>query len=69
MEPAQAPLNPTVKYIVVTRVLEIKWLNHPDGWYVHFEGSRESLNFGIDRPAWDVGDVIEISFHKKESHA
>jgi len=70
MEPPQAALETIVKYIVVTRVLSIKWLDdHPEGWFVHFEGSRESLNFGLERPVWEVGDVIEISFHKKEPHA
>lgn len=34
------------------------------GWYVHFEGSYESLNFGNERPPFKEGDTIRISFEK-----
>ncbi len=62
MESVAQPLDVRVQYTVLTKVQEIKWLNQPDGWFVHFEGSRESLNFGIERPQWEVGQQIKITF-------
>lgn len=53
-----------VRYHVSAKVVNIVWRNQPDGWFVHFDGSRESLNFGIERPPWDIDDVIHITFEK-----
>ena len=36
----------------------------PIGWFVHFEGSSESINFGPEKPAWQDGDEIEITFER-----
>lgn len=37
------------------------------GWWVHFEGSRELICFGPDKPNFVVGDEVKISFEKRES--
>ena len=34
------------------------------GWFVVFEGSREALHFGDEKPNFDVGDEIKITFEK-----
>lgn len=34
------------------------------GWFVHLEGSRESLFLGTERPPFEVGDCIKISIEK-----
>lgn len=53
-----------VRYHINPKVVSIKWQNQPDGWFVHFDGSWESMNFGIEQPPWEVGDVIHITFMK-----
>lgn len=58
-----------VRYIVQTKVELVKVFN--DHWWVHFEGSRESLAFNHkDEPApFTVGDDVQITFQKVEHHA
>lgn len=34
----------------------------PLGWYVHFEGSWESLYMGHEKPDFVKGQKVEISF-------
>lgn len=65
MESAPIPLK--INYVVYCKILKIEWLNRPDGWFVHFEGSWESINFGIERPAWSVGDIVKITFEQQEA--
>lgn len=36
----------------------------PVGWFVHLEGSHESLYLGTDRPELDSGDPVEIRIRK-----
>ena len=57
------------QYTVLTKVLEIKWLDIPKGWFVHFDGSRESINFGSEPPTWTTGDIIKITFERLEPNA
>lgn len=38
------------------------------GWFVTFEGSRESLFLGIEKPSLAKGDEVEITIRKK-AHA
>lgn len=56
-------------YAIYAKIVSIKWMNNPDGWFVHFEGSRESLNFGIERPLWSEGQVVKITFQGQEPDA
>ena len=49
-----------VKYAVYTRVLKVEKLSR--GWFVQFEGSWESLNFGPVRPHLYVGERVKITF-------
>jgi len=59
MESKEAPLK--INQVVYTKVEEIVERN--DQWWVHFEGSRESMCFGATKP-WDQGDEIKITFEK-----
>lgn len=34
------------------------------GWFVHFDGSRESIGFGKTQPELAKGDKIKISFER-----
>ena len=58
MEPPQTQVTVFVIYVRVDHV-EL----HPDGWYVHFDGSWESINLGPDKP-FDEGDRVKITFEK-----
>ena len=69
MESAQAPLKIKINYTVLTKVLSIEWHNQPDGYFVHFEGSRESINFGIEPTQWSVGQKVKITFEGIEDES
>jgi hypothetical protein len=58
MEPVEATIN--IVYVVYTKVNEVKEIN--DLFYVHFEGSRESIAFPV--PAFSKGDEVKITFAK-----
>lgn len=67
MEPVEAKVERhrlKINYTLVVKVESIRWHNNPDGYFVHFEGSRESLNFGIEPPQWSEGDDIKITFER-----
>jgi len=53
----------TVKIVdvILTRVEEVKPCRS-GGYWVHFEGSRESLHFDDNR--YSVGDRVKITFEK-----
>lgn len=34
------------------------------GWFVAFEGSREALHFGYEKPPIEVGEEFKITFEK-----
>jgi hypothetical protein len=56
-----------INYVLYVKVMKVEWRNRPDGWFVHFEGSWESINFGIEHPQFEVGDHIKITFDRQES--
>lgn len=60
MEPAKTKIR--INYVVYSKVKRCEEMR--SGWYVQFEGSWESLLFGIERPQLDVGDEIKITFEK-----
>ena len=64
MESAGGKMKIKVNYVVYAPVKRVEWRNHPDGWFVQFEGSWESLNFGITPPEWSVGDTVKITFER-----
>lgn len=35
------------------------------GWYAIFDGSRESLYFGTEKPWFDKGDKIKVTFQRQ----
>lgn len=37
------------------------------GWYASFKGSYEALHFGSEKPWFDIGDKIKITFQRQES--
>lgn len=66
MESPQAPIKELqqlkINYVVYTKAEDVRQMI--DGkWWVHFEGSRESLCFGDHQP-FGVGDNIKITFEK-----
>lgn len=58
IEPPQAPL--ITVYTVYTYVEGVKEVG--DLFYVHFNGSRESIAFPV--PAFAVNDKVKITFEK-----
>lgn len=43
---------------------EVKRIAQTDGgWWVHFDGSRESIFFNGEKP-YEVGDRVKITFEK-----
>ncbi len=59
-----APQSLKVNHVVYTKVEEIKEANiDQTAWWVHFEGSRESLQFQGSKP-FEIGDKIKITFEK-----
>lgn len=34
------------------------------GWFVQFEGSHEAIHLGNEKPTFEVGDTIRITFEK-----
>lgn len=74
MEPVKTKI--TLLWRVYTTVVGIKEMNQVVewkedavigrslGWFVHFEGSRESIHFGFEKPDIEVGDKFKITFEK-----
>ena len=40
------------------------WEERSLGWFVHFDGSHELLYFGDERPEFEKGDLVKITFEK-----
>lgn len=53
-----------IQYVVYAKVLSVKWQNNPDGYFAHFEGSWESINFGVEPPHFEAGDIVKITFKR-----
>lgn len=55
-----------VQWAIYTKVCDVKEI---DGkFFVHFDGSRESLCFGSE-PSFKIGDDVRISFEKVMPYA
>lgn len=69
MEPAQESVKEPVRinYIVLTEVVKVEALH--GRWYIHFDGSRESIAFGyaIDPAPFATGDQVKITFEKVQA--
>ena len=35
------------------------------GWFIQFEGSAESIKLFDEKPEWNVGDAVRISFERE----
>ena len=66
MESAPEPLT---RYSVTTKVRQVYNEKATGRWFVHFEGSWESLYFGMEEPAFKVGDDIKITFERAPCQA
>ena len=55
-------LKASVRYCVISKVVSITWHDNPKGYFVHFDGSRESINFGPEPPEWAEGQKVKITF-------
>lgn len=58
MEPAKA----SIRYSIVAFLT--KKFQEGGNWFVHFDGSWESLSVGSEEPPWSVGDRILITFER-----
>lgn len=58
MEPVEA----AVRYHITTKVL--KTFQEKRGWFVHFEGSWESLYLGDQEPDFKQNDVVHITIER-----
>ena len=54
-----------IRYVIYTKVNKV--FEEKGQWYVHFEGSWESLGFGWTKPPFDAGDRIKITFERMPS--
>lgn len=55
------------RYTIPTRVVRI--IQKKEGWFVHFEGSWEMLNLGLDRPDLEEGDEVIITIQRRLPNA
>lgn len=63
MSGIESSSEPLVRYITHTVVLAVR--QQPEGNYIHFEGSRESIL--LDDCPFQPGDQIKITFEKVPS--
>ena len=68
MESVTPPLTettPRIIYTVYTRAetVELRGLDPNKAWWVRFDGSWESLHFGLTKP-FEEGDLVKITFEK-----
>lgn len=70
-----------IKYYIVARVTKVEevfnktyvsgvgeravFQEESKGWFVHFGGSHEKMNFGAEKPDFNVGDSVKITFEKQ----
>lgn len=65
-------MSDTIHYLIFTRVVTTDERTVPDGgalirgWFVHFEGSRESVYLGAEKPHLKVGDRVCIRIERVE---
>ena len=62
MESTEATIR--INWIVNTTVIDVRMIE--DQWFVHFDGSRESMAFGhkSEPKPFEIGDEVEITFRK-----
>lgn len=61
MEPFEAEV---VRLVYTTQAHVLKINPAPEGWWVHFEGSRESIFFNGKTQPYKPGDRVKITFEK-----
>jgi hypothetical protein len=54
-----------MRFIIYSQIKKMFELPN-NGWFIHLEGSRESLFLGAEKPPFEVGDLIKISIEKVE---
>lgn len=80
MESAKAALK--IDYVIYTTVERVEQITETvrtykegddiivekadRGWFIHFEGSRELIFFGMEQPRLAKGDIVKITFEKQE---
>jgi hypothetical protein len=58
MEPADAK----VRYVVLAKVKSMFLMD--GSWFVHFDGSHESICLGRERPNFNPGNIVKITFER-----
>jgi hypothetical protein len=77
--PVRYAISP-VRYVVYVKVMsvtlrerlvsarmvneEVQEIRESLGWFVHFDGSREALFFGHERPDFYQGNTVRITFER-----
>lgn len=56
------PTDRKVRYVIETKVMKV--FQTGDMWFVHFQGSWESLAIGLEEPDMKAGDLVRITFEK-----
>lgn len=65
LEPHQIEVT---RYVIPTKV--DKLVQDPNlGWWVHFQGSWESLFLGADKPDMNIGDEVIITIQRRTKDA
>lgn len=49
-------------YVITTSLTKL--FEDGNRWFVHLDGSRESLSLGTEKPDLNVGDKIKITLEK-----
>lgn len=73
--------KPLIRYVVQSKVVGVRELKskqylsgvgaaatfaeHSLGWYLYLEGSYEAIHMGAERPEFEPGDRVKISFEKE----
>jgi hypothetical protein len=56
------PADTKVRYAIYAKVSTIR--ESPQGWFVHFAGSHESVFLGPEKLDFNVGDKVKITFER-----
>lgn len=61
----ESPHQSRVRYIIYTKIKAI--FKEPLGWFIHLEGSWESICLGMEEPDFIPGDPVKITLERQET--
>jgi hypothetical protein len=62
MEPVEGEMK--FRFIIYTDVIKVE--RYRDRWWVHFDGSWESIGFDVEDTPFKQGDMVKITFEKAD---